>query len=115
MFLWFISPWEAARLSLEAQRVMAFQFLGFASGQDRQRQEVLSDGGKALVHDVVDPSVVASVTPAASAGSMAIGRRKAVGVRKAMAVVRTPVGIKERSHKKMKGKGSRRKDKSRRQ
>jgi hypothetical protein len=28
-----------------------------------------------------------------------------------MAVVRTPVVIKERSHKKMKGKGSRRKDK----
>jgi hypothetical protein len=32
-----------------------------------------------------------------------------------MAVARTPVGIKERSHKKMKGKASRRKDKSRRQ
>jgi hypothetical protein len=26
MISWFISPWEAARLSLEAQRVMAFHF-----------------------------------------------------------------------------------------
>jgi hypothetical protein len=112
MFLWFISPWEAARLSLETQRVMAFQFLGLASGQGRQPREVPSDRGKAPVPDLVDPSVVASVTPATSAGSVASGRRKAAGARKAMAVIRTPVGIKKRSHKKMK---PRRKDKSRSQ
>jgi hypothetical protein len=99
MFLWFISPWEAARLSLEAQRVMASHFLGLASFQDRQRQEVLSDGGKALAPGLVDPTVVASAAPATTAVPMATGRRKAVPVRKATGGVRTSVGMKKSSHK----------------
>ena len=112
MFLWFISPWEAARLSLEAQRKMAFHFLGLPFGTDRQRQE---DGGKAFVPGPIDPSVVAAASPAISAGPVATGRRKTVPARKAMGVIRKRVGIKERSHRKVKGKGSKRKDKSRRQ
>jgi len=41
---WFISPWEAARISLEAQRrVMALPWLYFASGRG---QEGLSEGEK---------------------------------------------------------------------
>jgi hypothetical protein len=116
MFLWFISPWEAARLSLEAQRMMAFPFLGLPSGKRRQRQE---DGGKAFLPGPVDAkaflpgpvdaSVVAAAAPAISAGPVATGRRKTVPARKAMAVIRTRVGIKERSHRKVKGKGSRKK------
>jgi hypothetical protein len=30
MVSWFISPWEAARFSMEAQRLIALQFFGFA-------------------------------------------------------------------------------------
>lgn len=114
MFLWFTSPWEAARRSLEAQRVMAFQFLDFASGQDRQRQEFLSNRGKAVVSSPADQSVVASSEPAISAGSPGTGRRKTAPVRKAVGALRTPVGIKGRSLRKVKGKGPRRKHKTRR-
>jgi hypothetical protein len=106
MFLWFIVPWEAARLSLEAQRMMAFHCLGLPSGRDRQRQE---DGGKAFVPGPVDASVVAAAAPAISAGPVATGRRKTVPARKAMGVIRKRVGIKERSHRKAKGKESQKK------
>ena len=109
MFAWFISPWEAARLSWEAQRLMALPFLYFASGQQRRRQEVLSDGGQALVPRVVGQSVAASVQPAIPTRSMAIGRRKTVPARKAMGVIRKPM-----SASKMKGKRSTRKDSGRR-
>jgi hypothetical protein len=109
MFSWFISPWEAARLSLEAQRLMTLRFLRFVSGPERQRKEVLSDGGRALVPGLVDQNVGASVAPAILTRSMATGRRKAVPVRKAMEVIRKPI-----SASKVKDKSSRRKAKSRR-
>jgi hypothetical protein len=106
MFSWF-SPWQAARLSLEAQRILTFNFLRFVSGQERQRQEVLSDGGQAP--RLVDQSVVASMAPARPTSSMATGRRKTLPVRKAMGVSRKPI-----SPSKVKDKSSRRKAKSRR-
>jgi hypothetical protein len=38
MFPWFISPWEAARLSFEAQRVMmSLPWLYFASARREER------------------------------------------------------------------------------
>ena len=49
MSLWFISPWEAARFALEAQRLIAVQFFPFASRQTNNdakivtSQEVASD------------------------------------------------------------------------
>ena len=87
----------------------ALPFLYFASGQQRRRQEVLSDGGQALVPRVVGQSVAASVQPAIPTRSMAIGRRKTVPARKAMGVIRKPM-----SASKMKGKRSTRKDRGRR-
>jgi hypothetical protein len=93
MFPWFISPWDVARLSLEAQRAMAFHFLSFAPGQGQRRQEVLSDAGKAP-----------SVEPPMPASAMATGRPKTVPSRKATEVIRTG---------KVKGKKPRRKNKTR--
>jgi hypothetical protein len=43
MMSWIISPWEAARLALEAQRSMAFHFLRFASGQERPIKELIAE------------------------------------------------------------------------
>jgi len=97
MFPWFISPWEVARLSLEAHRAMAFHFLSFASGQEHRRQEVLSDGGKAPSVDLPMP-----------ARSMATGRPKTVPSRKAMEIIKEPVGA-----RKVKDKKPRRKNKTR--
>jgi hypothetical protein len=39
MSSWFISPWEAARLSLEAQRQVALLFFPYASRKERQPPE----------------------------------------------------------------------------
>ena len=56
MTLWFISPWEAARFALEAQRLIAVQFLPFASRQTNNdakivtSQEVASDDKNPFVN-----------------------------------------------------------------
>ena len=107
MISWFISPWEAARLSLEAQRVMAFHFLRFASGQQRPIQEA-SVGDEALGPRLVDRSVVASVKPAIPVRSMATGVPKTVPVRKAMGVIRKPVSASKVKDKRTKRAGKNR-------
>ena len=104
MFPWFISPWEATRLSLEAQRVIAFHFLHFASGQERRQ-------GQALVPRLVDQSLVALMEPVAPAKSMATGCPEAV--RKTAAVIGKPTSTKVHSRSKVKDKRLRSKEKSR--
>jgi hypothetical protein len=104
MFGWFISPWEAARLSWEAQRLIAFPFLYFASGQERRRR-VLPDQGRTLVPGVIAQSVAGSVQPAIPTTSMATARRKTVQVRKAMGVVRKPKKVSKVKGKRSIGKG----------
>src|SRR5436190_16914651 len=49
MSSWFISPWEAARFSLEAQRQVAMLFFPYASRQERQPLEVPSDDKSPVV------------------------------------------------------------------
>ena len=104
MFAWFIFPWEAARLSWEAQRLIAFPFLYFASGQQRRRR-VLPDRGRTLVPGVIDQSVAGSVQPAIPTRSMATVHRKTVPIRKAMGVVRKPKSASKVKGKRPIGKG----------
>jgi hypothetical protein len=70
MVSWFISPWEAARFSMEAQRLIALQFFGFAfpkAQPNKQSCEERSSGEEnatvprqaptiAFAEDVVTPS-----------------------------------------------------------
>jgi hypothetical protein len=72
MMFWFMSPLEAARVSLEAQRQIAFFFLRLPSGQQRH-EEVISDGGKAPSVELPKP-----------ARSIATARRKTAAVHKAL-------------------------------
>jgi hypothetical protein len=72
MMFWFMSPLEAARASLEAQRQIAFFFLRLPSGQQR-REEVISGGGKAASVELPKP-----------ARSIAAARRKSAAVHKAI-------------------------------
>ena len=90
MISWFISPWDAARLSLEAQRAMAFQFFRFASGQEQLGQQALSDAEKVSVPRQVEQSIVSSAELVIPAGSMA--SPKTVPVRNATEVIRKPIG-----------------------
>jgi len=91
---WFISPWEAARRSLEAQRhLMALPWIFMASGR---RYQELADGKQHL-------SEAASIPTK----SMATGRSAALPARRAMDTVKGPVGARG------KDKRSKRKNKSR--
>jgi hypothetical protein len=47
MSSWFFSPWEAARFSLEAQRLLALQFFPFAPRQNNNGAKVVTcqEGG----------------------------------------------------------------------
>jgi hypothetical protein len=49
MSSWFISPWEAVRFSLEAQRLIALQLFPFAPRQEQRHQEAASDDKSAFV------------------------------------------------------------------
>jgi hypothetical protein len=100
MISWFMSPWEAARLSLEAQRVMASHFIRLASGREQPNHDV-SVGEPRLV----DQSVVASGEPAIRASSRRTGVPKTVAARKAMGtVIRKPGASKVKNKRTKKGK-----------
>ena len=89
---WFMSPWEAARRSLEAQRqLMAVPWLFITSGRSYQG---LSDGKQA-------PSEV----PPMPARTIAAAGPAAVPARRAMETIKGPVGARG------KGKRSKRKNK----
>ena len=82
---WFISPWEAARRSLEAQRqLMAFPWIFFASGR---RYQELADGKQDLSE--------APPTPARSLASPPAGLWKVS--RGLLALVGKTRGLKERT------------------
>jgi hypothetical protein len=76
---WFISPWEAARCSLEAQRqLMALPWMFMASGR---RYQGLADGEGDF-----------SEAPPTPARSMATAVPAAVLARRAMETIKGPVG-----------------------
>ena len=108
MFPWFISPWGAARVSLEAQRLLVFPFLAFTLGQERRKE-----GGSTEVHRV-DQTVVGSLEPETSARSMATELPKTGPIPKTTRVIAQPIGVKARSPKNAKDTTSRRKHKGRR-
>jgi hypothetical protein len=91
---WFISPWEAARRSLDAQRqLMALPWIFMASGR---RYQGLADGKQDL-----------SEAPPTPARSVAIAGPAAVPARRAMETIKGRVGASG------KDKRSKRKNKSR--
>jgi hypothetical protein len=91
---WFISPWEAARRSLEAQRqLMALPWMFLASGRVYQG---LSDRTQ-------DPAEA----PPTPTSSMATAGPAAIPARRALDTIKGPVGTRG------KGKKARRKNKSR--
>jgi len=91
---WLISPWEAARRSLEAQRqLLAFPWILLASGRPYQE---LADDKKDL-----------SEVPPTPAKSMATAAPAAIPARRAIESIMGPVGARAKDKK------SKRKNKSR--
>jgi len=102
MMSWIISPWEAARLALEAQRSMAFHFLRLASGQEGPIKELFAED-QTKTSSLVDQSVRAFVGPAIRAQSTVTDVSKTVAVRKKTGGIRKRVTA---SHSKIRGKGN---------
>jgi hypothetical protein len=93
---WLISPWEAARRSLEAQRqLMALPWMFLASAR---RYQGLGDGKEDLAE-----------APPTPASSMATAGPAAVPARRAMETVKGPVSARGKDKK------SKRKNKSRKE
>jgi hypothetical protein len=91
---WFISPWEAARRSLEAQRqLMALPWILMASGRRYQES--------------ADRKQDLSEAPPAPARSMAAAAPAAVPARRAMETIKGPVGARGKDNR------SKRKNKNR--
>jgi hypothetical protein len=91
---WLISPWEAVRRSLEAQRqLMAFPWIFMPSGRPYQ--------------ELADDKEDLSEAPPTPARSMATASPAAIPARRAMESIKGPVGARA------KGKKSKRKNKSR--
>jgi hypothetical protein len=80
MSAWFISPWEAVRFSLEAQRLIALQFFPFAP---RTHQEEASGDKKAAV-----PGLGSSADLPIPPRSRETVRAKTVAARSATDVIR---------------------------
>jgi hypothetical protein len=76
MMFWFTFPLAAARVSLEAQRLIALFFLRLPSGQQRN-EEVVSDGGKAPSVELPKPArSIATARRKTAAVSKVIGAKK---------------------------------------
>ena len=90
MSSWFISPWEVARFSLEAQHLIALQFFPFVPRKEQPPQEEASGNRKAVEPGIgsaadlpIPPrsrETVQARTAAARNATDAI--RKATGIRK---------------------------------
>ncbi len=105
MMPWIISPWEAARLALEAQCSMAFHFLRFASGQERPIKELFAED-QTQMPPLVDQSVGAFLGPAIRTKSRVTGVSKTVAVRKKTAGIRKRITPRQSKIKGLNNKGN---------
>ena len=108
MSSWFFSPWEAARFSLEAQRLLAVQFFPFAPRQNNNgakivtRQEVASDYKSPFVTRQAGLNTGSSAEVAAAIRARKRAAAKTVAARNPTEVIRKATGT--RKTKGVKGK-----------
>jgi hypothetical protein len=94
MSLWFISPWEAARFALEAQRLIAVQFFPFASRQTNNdakivtSQEVASDDKNPFVTREANPNTGCSADVAIPPRPRKTVQARTAAARKSTEVIR---------------------------
>jgi hypothetical protein len=108
MSSWFISPWEAARFALEAQRLIAVQFFPFAPRQNNNDakivtpHEVASDDKSPFVTRQAAPNTGSSVAVAIPPRSRRSVQARTVSARNPTEVIRKATGT--RKTQKVKGK-----------
>jgi hypothetical protein len=100
MSSWFISPWEAARFSLEVHRRMALLFFPFAPRTEQKHLEVASDAKSPFISNSQSAhSADVAIPPRPLKSAQA----RTVAARNTTEVVRKGTG----SRKRKKGKGKR--------
>jgi hypothetical protein len=93
MSSWFISPWEVARVSLEAQRLIALQFFPFAPRKEQphqEHQEEASGNRKAVV-----PGLGSSADLPTPPRARETVRARTVAARNVTDVIRKATGIRK--------------------
>jgi hypothetical protein len=101
MSSWFISPWEVARVSLEAQRLMALQFFPFAPRKEQPHQEEASGDKKAVV-----PGIGSAADLPIPPRSRETVQARTVAARNATDVIRKATGIRKTKSNKRKRKNN---------
>ena len=103
MSSWFFSPWEAARFSLEAQRLLALQFFPFAPRQnDNDGHEGASNDKSPFVTRQSDMNTGSSVDVEIPPRSRKTVQARTVAARNPTEVIRKATGT--RKTKGVKGK-----------
>jgi hypothetical protein len=100
MSSWFISPWEAARFSLEAQRT-ALQFFPFPPRKEQPPQEEASGDKKAVV-----PGIGSAADLPIPPRSRETVLARTVAARNATDVIRKATGIRKTKSSKRKRKNN---------
>jgi hypothetical protein len=101
MSSWFFSPWEAARFSLEAQRLLALQFFPFAPRQNNNGakivtcQEVASDDKSPFVTRQSDMDTGSSVDVEISPRSRKTVQARTVAARNPTEAIRKATGTRK--------------------
>ena len=109
MVSWFISPWEAARFSMEAQRLIALQLFGFAfpKGQSNEqpREERLSGEEEEASVPRRAPTVASSERLSTPSTGIESGQKRTIATRSKTQM--TKKAGKTRKRKSRAGKGTR--------
>jgi hypothetical protein len=101
MSSWFMSPWEAARLSLEAQRQMALLFFPFVPRTGQSRLDLASD---AKIPVLSNPEMGRSAAAAIPPRPRKAAQARTVAARNTTEVVRKGTGSRKRKNGKGKTK-----------
>jgi hypothetical protein len=104
MSSWFISPWEVARFSLEAQRLIALQFFPFAPRKEQPHQEEASGDKKAVVPGIGSAADL-PIQPRArdTVQARTVAARSTTDVRKATATRKLNSSKRKRKSNKQRG------------
>jgi hypothetical protein len=107
MVSWFMSPWEAARISMEAQRSIALQFLGFAFSnplpkEQRREDRGLGENVAAVTHP--NPNMGSPDHPVAPSAGVQPMQKRTVAARSNTQTAKKATGTRNRKSRRSKRK-----------
>jgi hypothetical protein len=104
MSSWLISPWEAARLSMEVQRVIALQFFGFVFPKTQPTREQRASDEEQASLPRQDPSIASSVAVLTRSKRIQPAQKRTVATRSNTQMTKKATGNRKRKSRTHKGK-----------